>query len=58
MPKDANAEALSLDAARLCALLARILCRGIIEQDPRVLALLSSSAASMKKKGVTGGTAA
>lgn len=58
MSKDIQAETLSLDAARLCALLARILCRGILEQDPRVLALFSSSAPSPQKKEVTDGTAA
>ena len=46
----------SSEVTELCTLLARILYRGLVEQDPRALALLSSSAVSPtppKEKGTS-----
>ena len=58
MASDQQPETLSLEVVRLCALLARIICRGVMERDPRVLALFSSSASSEEKKGATNGSTA
>ncbi len=58
MASDQQTETLSLEVVRLCALLARILCRGVMERDPRVLALFSSSASTAEKKGAPNGSAA
>ena len=58
MASDQQTEPLSLEVVRLCALLARILCRGVIERDPRVLALISSATSSVGKEGATNGSAA
>jgi hypothetical protein len=58
MKGDRQPEALTLEVVRLCALLARILCRGVMEHDPRVLALFSSADSSVEQKGATDGSAA
>lgn len=58
MASDQQTETLSLEVVRLCALLARILCRGVMERDPRVLAFFSSSASTGEKKGASNGSAA
>ena len=58
MTSDQQPEPLSLEVVRLCALLARILCRGVMERDPRVLALFSSPASSVEQKGATDASAA
>jgi hypothetical protein len=58
MASDQQPETLSLEVVRLCALLARIICRGVMERDPRVLALFSPSASSVENKGVPNGSAA
>lgn len=58
MEDDRPMETLTVDVVRLCALLARILCRGVMERDPHLLALFSSSPSSEEKKGTTDGSAA
>ncbi len=58
MASDQQPETLSLEVVRLCALLARIICRGVMEHDARVLAFFSSSASSVEQKGASNGSAA
>ncbi len=58
MASDQQTATLSLEVVRFCALLARIICRGVLEHDPRVLALFASSASSEENKGATNGSAA
>ncbi len=58
MASDQQPETLSLEVVRLCALLARILCRGVMAGDPRVLAFFSPSASSGAQKGTSNGSAA
>lgn len=58
MASDQQTTTLSLEVVRFCALLARIICRGVLEHDPRVLALFSSSEEAEEKKGATNGSAA
>lgn len=50
MVNDRQPDKGSLHAARFCVLLARILCRAIVQQDTRVLVLFDSSV-ELQKKG-------
>ncbi len=58
MASDQQTETLSLEVVRLCALLARIICRGVMEHDARVLAFFSPSVSSVENKGGSNGSAA
>lgn len=57
MGNDRQPDKGSLHAARFCVLLARILCRAIVQQDARVIALLNSSKSRLEKKGSDGNAA-
>lgn len=51
MARIVQAERLSSEVLAFCTLLARILCRGMAERDPRLLAVLTLPAPGSRKGG-------